>query len=246
MRARGVGFAACCFMLLFAARLHAQTVCEDSFYATQECYTDGYGNYWCGGVTWYHDTYCYDAGGGGSSGDSGGCCGGSGDSDGTGNGIVDNWLAVVSTTNPCATNIDDNDDLGVNKGGSNATRPDHDGVDLQANGGDPVYPFMDGTVDTVGWSQTGCGYRVVIKNTDGNLAVYCHMEGDSASFLSPGQHVFAGATLIGSVDSTGHSSGDHLHIGVKDGNGNTVWGSPYYAYTKSQPTSFVSRADGGC
>lgn len=236
---------AICFVIIAisANAIYATTVCEDSFYATQECYTDSYGNSWCGGVTWYHDQYCYEAGGGGSGDD--GCCGGSGDSDSTGNGVVDNWLDVVSTTNPCATNIDDNDGLGENHGGSNSTRPDHDGVDLQANGGDPVYPFMDGTVDAVGWSQTGCGYRVVIKNVDGNLAVYCHMEGDSSS-LTYGQHVFAGATLIGSVDSTGHSSGDHLHIGVKDANGNTVWGSSYYDYTKSQPTSFASRADGGC
>jgi murein DD-endopeptidase MepM/ murein hydrolase activator NlpD len=86
-------------------------------------------------------------------------------------GVVDIWRSVVNTSDPCGNNFDGNDRLGVNLGGTNTTRPDHNGVDIQANYGDAVCPAFSGSVENVGVSG-GCGYRVQIRNTDGSHTTY--------------------------------------------------------------------------
>lgn len=148
---------------------------------------------------------------------------------------------VVDTGDDCANNFDENDRLGTNYGGDNTIRPAHGGVDLQANRGDAIDPYMDGTVSAVGYSGD-CGYRVSIKNINGTYGIYCHMV-ESSSPVAAGQRVYAGYTRIGSVDSTGSSSGDHLHIGVRDSSNNTL--GPYYNYTDSKPSSSMLQ-NGGC
>lgn len=214
------------------------TVCTDYWDGVRSCNT-----------TYKYYEYCTVSGGGGSTGGGGGGGSSSGSYyDADANGRIDQWRGVIDTSDPCANNIADNatvsDDVGTNYGGTNDTRPSHDGVDLQGDPGDAVYPFMDGTVAAVGWSSTNCGYRVVVNNIDGNRAIYCHMQDGSASHLAVGQRIFAGYTRIGGVGNTGtQPMGYHLHIGVDSSSGASL--SSYWNFTDTQPSAAMYN-DGGC
>jgi len=199
-----------------------------------------------GGACWTHIYYyeaCDSGGGDGGGGDPGPGPGGGGGSyyDQDGDGYIDEWRGVVATTDPCANNFDTNDRLGTNHGGPNDVRPNHSGVDIQADRGDPVFPFHGGTVMNVGWDEEGvCGYRVTIDHGDGTWSAYCHMV-DGSSTLVPGRYVSAGLSQLGQVNSTGRSSGDHLHITWRGGD--QRW--EYFSCTGSQPAADQLRA-GGC
>lgn len=83
-------------------------------------------------------------GGGGDGGDGGGGGGGGGspnERDINGNGIIDSWRDIVDTENPCANNIKSSEDLGSNYGGRNTVRPDHTGIDIQCDIGDPLFQY---------------------------------------------------------------------------------------------------------
>jgi murein DD-endopeptidase MepM/ murein hydrolase activator NlpD len=229
-----------CFVivsLLFVAG-SARAECRGTFFKDTVCTEWWDGTTTCSTTYRYYE-YCTVSGGGGGSGGGGSTSGSYSDSNA--NGRIDEWRGVVNTTDECANNFDENDRLGTTYGGDNSIRPAHGGVDIQANRGDAIYPYMDGTVSAVGYSGD-CGYRISIKNINGTYGIYCHMV-ENSSPVTAGQRVYAGYTRIGSVDSTGSSSGDHLHIGVRDSSNNIL--GPYYNYTDSRPTSAMLQ-DGGC
>lgn len=85
----------------------------------------------------------------------------------------------------------------------------HDGVDLAAPTGTPVYAAEAGTVTHVGWFGTG-GQAVVINHGNGVVTWYLHL---SAFSVSQGQKVSRGEN-VGYVGSTGNSTGPHLHFQV--------------------------------
>jgi hypothetical protein len=94
-----------------------------------------------------------------------------------------------------------------------------------------------------GGSTTGvCGYRVRVRHFDGTYSTYCHMV-DGSTPLQTGASVKAGATRIGSADSTGSSTGDHVHITYLDNDMNNA--GEYFGATDSQPASSQLNA-GGC
>ena len=205
------------------------TVCSDG-----ECWTRVYDTYECD----------YFGGGGGTGCGPGGGGGGGGSYnpyDTNADGSIDVWRGVLATNDDCANNFDENDRLGSNLGGTNNTRPDHNGVDIQANYGDAVYSAFSGTVENVGVSG-GCGYRIQILNTNGTHTTYCHMV-DGSSVLAVGATVRAGLTQIGQADSTGSSTGDHLHISHLDSNYNN--GGEYFDSVGQPPTSDQLNS-GGC
>lgn len=199
--------------------------------------------------TRYYETYeCWDTGGGGGVGGGGGCCtgGGGGDPDynpydADGNGAIDVWRGVVATDDDCANNFDENDRLGSLFGGTNNEREEHPGVDIQANYGDAVYAAFDGTVENIG-EAGGCGYRVQVANSNGTHTSYCHMV-SSSSPLTVGAVVRAGLTQLGQADSTGTSSGNHLHITHLDADYNNA--GEYFNFVDQQPTSDQLNS-GGC
>lgn len=88
----------------------------------------------------------------------------------------------------------------------------HKGVDF-ANGkqGDPVKALLGGKVQIAGYSKTA-GNWVVIKQDDGTVAKYMHMQ--KGLKVSAGDTVKSGQT-IGKVGSTGHSTGAHLHLQIE-------------------------------
>jgi murein DD-endopeptidase MepM/ murein hydrolase activator NlpD len=92
----------------------------------------------------------------------------------------------------------------------------HQGVDLAANVGTPVHAAGGGTVVYAGWNDTGYGRLIVIAHGTA-FTFYGHLNSIN---VQCNQEVSAGAT-IGTVGSTGNSSGPHLHFEVHDANWNT-------------------------
>ena len=85
----------------------------------------------------------------------------------------------------------------------------HQGVDLGAPGGTPIYASRTGVVTTATFSRSA-GYYVSINHGDGFSSIYMHM---TNFIVSPGQAVSAGQ-VIGYVGNTGISTGYHLHFGI--------------------------------
>jgi murein DD-endopeptidase MepM/ murein hydrolase activator NlpD len=95
-----------------------------------------------------------------------------------------------------------------------AARPDrpstsHTGLDLAAPTGAPVAAAAAGRVTHAGAEGT-YGYTVVIDHGNGYVTRYAHL---SAWQVTVGQRVNQGQR-IGSVGSTGYSTGPHLHFEV--------------------------------
>ena len=86
----------------------------------------------------------------------------------------------------------------------------HDGVDMSAPQGTPIYAAKSGKVTRTAFQAGGAGYYVTINHGDGFTSVYMHM---THYIVSAGQYVNAGQ-VIGYVGSTGGSTGPHLHFGI--------------------------------
>lgn len=86
----------------------------------------------------------------------------------------------------------------------------HQGVDMSAPQGTPIYAAKSGKVTKTSYQAGGAGYYVSINHGDGFSSVYMHM---THYIVSPGQYVNAGQ-VIGYVGSTGGSTGPHLHFGI--------------------------------
>lgn len=86
----------------------------------------------------------------------------------------------------------------------------HEGVDLAAPQGTPIYAAKSGKVTRTAFQAGGAGYYVSINHGDGFSSVYMHM---THYIVSPGQYVSTGQ-VIGYVGSTGGSTGPHLHFGI--------------------------------
>lgn len=82
----------------------------------------------------------------------------------------------------------------------------HDGVDIAASCGTPIHAYSRGTVTGADFS-VAYGHRVTIDHDGGLVMAYTHMPGLD---VSVGDEVSAGQR-IGSVGSTGLSTGCHLH-----------------------------------
>lgn len=88
----------------------------------------------------------------------------------------------------------------------------HSAIDVAAWTGTPVTAADRGVVIRAGWSDGGYGNFVVIDHKIDYLTLYAHL---SEIFVVEGQ-VVAQGQLIGSVGSTGNSTGPHLHFEIRD------------------------------
>lgn len=91
----------------------------------------------------------------------------------------------------------------------------HAGIDLSASCGTPIRAAGDGIVRHAAFDASG-GWRLVIDHgtvADGRTleTVYLHAQG---YVVRPGQRVSAGQ-VVGTVGSTGWSTGCHLHFSTK-------------------------------
>ena len=86
----------------------------------------------------------------------------------------------------------------------------HNGVDLAAYQGNPIFATRSGVVTTAAYEAGGAGYYVYINHGDGYGSIYMHM---THYIVSYGEYVEAGQ-VIGYCGSTGGSTGPHLHFGI--------------------------------
>lgn len=86
----------------------------------------------------------------------------------------------------------------------------HNGIDLAAYWGNPVYATRSGTVTVADYQEYGAGNYVSISHGDGFSSIYMHMD---SYVVSPGDYVYAGE-VIGYVGTSGLSEGPHLHFGI--------------------------------
>lgn len=97
----------------------------------------------------------------------------------------------------------------------------HLGIDIGAPNGTPVLAPTNGRVSWFGWNG---GYGRYIEVDHGTIngkrvsSYYGHLSGYA---IASNQQVYKGQTVLGYVGSTGTSSGNHLHFGVKE-NGKAV------------------------
>lgn len=91
----------------------------------------------------------------------------------------------------------------------------HSGIDLGTSCGTDVIASANGIVVEVGYNENGLGNYVYLKhNTDTGIlyTAYGHMLDDSIVVINE-QPINAG-DKIGSVGSTGYSTGCHLHFSI--------------------------------
>jgi len=89
----------------------------------------------------------------------------------------------------------------------------HNGIDIAAVSGTPVYAAAEGTViisNTGGWNG-GYGNYIVISHPNGTQTLYAH---NARNLVRPGEYVDQGEQ-IATVGSTGKSTGPHLHFEVR-------------------------------
>ncbi len=86
----------------------------------------------------------------------------------------------------------------------------HTGIDLASGIGSPVYAADSGVVVTALKLSYGYGWHLVIDHGNGYKTLYGHL---SAFFADYGERVNKG-DRIGSVGSTGLSTGPHLHFEI--------------------------------
>ena len=98
----------------------------------------------------------------------------------------------------------------------------HTGLDFAAPAGTPIHAVANGVVTFVGYDGA-YGNKTVVTLDDGTELWYCHQTSQS---VSEGDQVHSN-DIIGTVGSTGNTTGPHLHLEVRPGGGDPV--DPYPA-----------------
>jgi len=88
----------------------------------------------------------------------------------------------------------------------------HPGIDLDGVTGDSVYPIMAGKVEAVDYSKYAYGNAVLVDHGNDRTSLYAHL---SKILVKKDQEVGIN-TVLGLVGATGHASGDHLHLEVRE------------------------------
>lgn len=122
----------------------------------------------------------------------------------------------------------------------------HEGIDMSAGIGTPVYAVASGVVVAT-YAVGGTGNAVYVKhsvNGQRYSSIYMHL---SAYNVSVGDYVTKD-TVVGYSGNTGNSTGPHLHLGILTGHfgvyGDTsadysLWSSAHYAHF-IDPTSVIN------
>lgn len=98
----------------------------------------------------------------------------------------------------------------------------HTGLDFAAPSGTPVVSVANGVVRSTGYDGA-YGNKVVVALEDGTEVWYAHL---ATMTVAPGERV-GGGEQLGTVGSTGNSTGPHLHLEIRPGAGDAV--DPYAA-----------------
>ena len=114
--------------------------------------------------------------------------------------------------------------------------PGHEGIDIRAPHGSNVYACAEGEVYLVddGTHQHNYGRQVRIRHPEGYRTIYAHLE---RTLVKVGDKVKP-RQLIGRADSTGNSTGNHLHLTLKKDHA-TDKGETDYPLDIIDPTPFL-------
>jgi murein DD-endopeptidase MepM/ murein hydrolase activator NlpD len=99
----------------------------------------------------------------------------------------------------------------------------HTGLDFAAPSGSPIFAIANGVITEAGYDGA-YGNKTVETLPDGTEIWYCHQ---SSIGVSVGDKVTQ-SEQIGTLGSTGHVTGPHVHIEVRPGGGDPV--DPYPAF----------------
>ena len=114
--------------------------------------------------------------------------------------------------------------------------PGHEGMDIRAPHSTNIYACADGTVFRVhdGSGNHAYGIHIRIQHRDGYKTIYAHL---TRALARVGDQVKTG-DRIGLADSTGNSTGSHLHLTLKK-QGVTAAGLTNYPSDIIDPTPFL-------
>ena len=87
----------------------------------------------------------------------------------------------------------------------------HRAIDIAGHLGNAIWAVDSGVVVYAGWNDWGYGEVIVIDHGNGWQSLYAHL---SAYNVECGSYVYQG-DVIGSMGSTGRSSGPHLHFELR-------------------------------
>jgi murein DD-endopeptidase MepM/ murein hydrolase activator NlpD len=103
-------------------------------------------------------------------------------------------------------------DIGMRNDPTNSGKTqNHQGVDVAAPAGTPVYATMDGTARKFSNNPTAGNY-VEVTDAQGNKTRYLHMSGFEGWIQGGAVRPVKKGEKIGTVGSTGRSTGNHLHF----------------------------------
>lgn len=88
----------------------------------------------------------------------------------------------------------------------------HPGIDLDGITGDPITPIMPGRVEAIQYSRYAYGNAIIINHGNDLTSLYAHL---SKILVKAGDEV-SPTTVIGLMGATGHATGDHLHLEIRD------------------------------
>lgn len=90
----------------------------------------------------------------------------------------------------------------------------HRAIDIGSWTGNPVVASDSGYIIYAGWDRTGYGNLVIVNHGNGYITYYAHL---NRIFIRQGESVGQGQR-IGTVGSTGNSTGPHLHFEIRQNN----------------------------
>lgn len=104
----------------------------------------------------------------------------------------------------------------------------HGGIDFAAPLNSPVQAVLPGKVASIEKSPDGFGNRVIVEHPNGTTSYYAHLNDVN---VKQGDDLTQGQAL-GTVGSTGKSTGPHVEFGILDKNGKPV--DPSLLFQKGQ------------
>lgn len=95
----------------------------------------------------------------------------------------------------------------------------HKGLDIVSNNR-TIYSTCNGRVGKVGYDEDGWGRYVDVYDENNNRHIFCHLVYDSVK-VKAGDLVTR-STIIGTMGTTGNSTGIHLHYQINDSSNNAI------------------------